>query len=105
MAAAAMAHANPVVRGGGEDGPGPSPAARSRAWGLRTPRRGLAAPPAREGGDGAGEIASPFPGSAGGGAALRRRREGPWEPPAFPWRGRHRGDFERHWFCLVWFFC
>lgn len=59
MAAAAMAHANPVVRGcsGGEAGPGPDPAARSRTWGLRTAQRGLAAPP--RGRKGPGPLAPP----------------------------------------------
>lgn len=66
MAAAAMAHAYPLVRGcGGEASPGP--AARSQAWKLRAARRGLSARSGRE--TGAGDVASLGP--AGGGAAPR----------------------------------
>lgn len=58
MAAAAMAHAYPLVRGcGGEASPGP--AARSQAWKLRAARRGLAARSGPE--TGAGDVASPPP--------------------------------------------
>lgn len=70
MAAAAMAHANPVVRGSGgcEAGPGLDPAARSRARGLRKARGVVGCladrPSALQGGKEGMEIASPSPGPA-----------------------------------------
>lgn len=79
MAAAAMAHAYPLVRGcGGEASPGP--AARSQAWKLRAARRGLAARSGPE--TGAGDVASP----------PRGVPRGYLGPPAVPRRGEPGGD-------------